>query len=227
MPYMGTKAHGMVVSCAALFVVAVLFLFPHPGHAQIAGTGNIQGTVTDSTGAVVPKASVTLTDESTHVARKTASDNAGVYVFPGVPISTYDLSVAAPGFKTYEQKRIVLEVGSSIAINATLSVGTAEMKVEVQSEGLSLQTEDPTFKQTIDQQAVTEMPLNGRQMTVSDHPLRRFERGARGRLYRQQILLPDHLGFDCRRRWQHHAVAPRWRRQPGLHGQRQPALSVP
>ena len=165
MPYMGTKAHGMVVSCAALFVVAVLFLFPHPGHAQIAGTGNIQGTVTDSTGAVVPKASVTLTDESTHVARKTASDNAGVYVFPGVPISTYDLSVSAPGFKTYEQKRIVLEVGSSIAINATMSVGTAEMKVEVQSEGLSLQTEDPTFKQTIDQQAVTEMPLNGRQMT--------------------------------------------------------------
>src|SRR6202034_4633373 len=84
---------------------------------------------------------------------------------PGVPISTYDVSVTAPGFKTYEQKGVVLEVGSSIAINASLSVGTAEMKVEVQSEGLQLQTEDATFKQTIDQEAVTEMPLNGRQMT--------------------------------------------------------------
>ncbi len=165
MPYMGAKAHGVVVRCAALFGFAVFILFPFACISQIAGTGNIQGTVTDSTGAFVAKATVTLTDESTHVARTTTTDNAGVYVFPGVPISTYNLGVTAPGFKTYEEKRIVLEVGSSIAINASLSVGTAEMKVEVQSEGLQLQTEDATFKQTIDQQAVTEMPLNGRQMT--------------------------------------------------------------
>jgi hypothetical protein len=162
---MGAKAHGVVVRCAALFGFAVFILFPFACISQIAGTGNIQGTVTDSTGAFVAKATVTLTDESTHVARTTTTDNAGVYVFPGVPISTYNLGVTAPGFKTYEEKRIVLEVGSSIAINASLSVGTAEMKVEVQSEGLQLQTEDATFKQTIDQQAVTEMPLNGRQMT--------------------------------------------------------------
>src|SRR6202034_4083770 len=150
---------------AILFGCAALLLIPTPSGSQIAGTGNIQGTVTDSTGAVVPKASVTLTDESTHVIRKSTSDNAGVYVFPGVPIGRYDIGVLAPGFKTYEQKGIVLEVGSSIAINTSLAVGTAEMKVEVQSEGLSLQTEDASFKQTIDQEAVTEMPLNGRQMT--------------------------------------------------------------
>src|SRR6202034_4085615 len=150
---------------AILFGCAALLLIPTPSGSQIAGTGNIQGTVTDTPGAVVPKASVTLTDEATRVARKTTSDNAGVYVLPGVPISTYDVSVTAPGFKTYEQKGVVLEVGSSFAINASLSVGTAEMKVEVQSEGLQLQTEDATFKQTIDQEAVTEMPLNGRQMT--------------------------------------------------------------
>jgi len=166
MPYMRIRAHGMVTCLAALLGCAALVSSPLKTSAQIAGTGNIQGTVTDSTGAVVPKASVILTDESTGVARKTTSDSAGVYAFPGVPISTYDLSVTAPGFRTYEQKRIVLEVGSSIAINPALSVGTAEMKVEVQSEALSLQTEDPTFKQTIDQQAVTEMPLNGRQMTA-------------------------------------------------------------
>ncbi len=117
-------------------------------------------------GAVVAKASVTLTDRSTHVVRTSLSDNAGVYVFPGVPIGTYDLAVSAPGFKTYVTNGIVLEVGSSIAINAALSVGTAETRVEVQAEGLSLQTEDPSFKQTIDQEAVTEMPLNGRQMTA-------------------------------------------------------------
>jgi hypothetical protein len=165
MPYMCIRAHGMVTGLVALLGCAALLLSPPEASAQIAGTGNIQGTVTDSTGAVVPRASVILTDESTLVARRTTSDSAGVYVLPGVPISTYDLSVTAPGFKTYEQKGIVLEVGSSIAINAALAVGTAEMKVEVQSEGLSLQTEDASFKQTIDQEAVTEMPLNGRQMT--------------------------------------------------------------
>jgi Carboxypeptidase regulatory-like domain len=166
MPYMRIRAHGMVTCFAALLGCAAFLVSPPKGSAQIAGTGNIQGTVTDSTGAVVPKASVILTNEATRVSRQTDSDSAGVYVFPGVPISTYDLSVTAPGFRTYEQKGIVLEVGSSIAVNAALAVGTAEMKVEVQSEGLSLQTEDATFKQTIDQEAVTEMPLNGRQMTA-------------------------------------------------------------
>ncbi len=166
MPYMRIKAHGMVARGLAVFGLAAALALPPASSGQIAGTGNIQGTVTDSTGAVVPKASVVLTDESTHVERRSTSDNAGFYVFPGMPISTYDISVSAPGFSTYEQKRIVLEVGSSIAINAALNVGSAEMKVEVQSEGLALQTEDATFKQTIDQEAVTEMPLNGRQMTA-------------------------------------------------------------
>ena len=138
MPYMGAKAHGVVVRCAALFGFAVFVLFPFTCMSQIAGTGNIQGTVTDSTGAFVAKATVTLNDESTHVARTTTTDNAGVYVFPGVPIGTYDLGVTAPGFKTYEQKGIVLEVGSSIAINPALSVGAAEQKVEVQAEGLAV-----------------------------------------------------------------------------------------
>ena len=162
---MRMRAQGKVALCAAVFCCAAMFLAGGRAAAQIAGTGNIQGTVTDSTGAVVPQASVTLTSEATHVSHKTTSDNAGVYLFPGVPVGRYNLSVTATGFKTYQQVGIVLEVGSSIAVNASLQVGTAEMKVEVQAEGLSLQTEDPTFKQTIDQQAVSEMPLNGRQMT--------------------------------------------------------------
>ncbi len=162
---MCSRAHRAVVRRVILMGFAAVVLFATEANAQIAGTGNIQGTITDSTGAVVPQASVVLTDESTQVLRKTTSDNAGVYLFPGVPISTYDIAVTAPGFSTYVQSKIVLEVGSSIAINASLAVGNTSTKVEVQSQGLSLQTEDPTFKQTVDQQAVTEMPLNGRQMT--------------------------------------------------------------
>ncbi len=146
--------------------VTAFMLVPAGVLAQIAGTANIQGTVTDPSGAVVANAKVQLTGEATNVKRDTQSDGSGVYLFPGVPIGTYDLTVSATGFKTYEQKGIVLEVGSSIAINPALAVGTASQSVEVQSEGLALQTEDPTFKQTIDSSEVTEMPLNGRQMTA-------------------------------------------------------------
>ncbi len=151
---------GVVVFCCA----ASMF-FATPAYSQIAGTGNIQGTVSDSTGAVIPDSSVTLTDEATHVTRTTKSNGAGDFVFPNVPIGTYDLAAAAPGFRSYLQRSIVLEVGSSIAVNPQLAVGKAEVQIEVQSEALALQTEDVSFKQTIDEKAVTEMPLNGRQMT--------------------------------------------------------------
>ncbi len=166
MRFLRLKVKGAVARCAILLGCAAVLVFANRANSQIAGTGNIQGTVADVTGAVVPKAAVSLTNMSTRVIRKTTSDNAGVYVFPGIPIGTYELGVVATGFRTYVQTGIVLEVGSSIAVNASLQVGTAQMKVEVQSEGLSLQTEDASFKQTIDQEAVTEMPLNGRQMTA-------------------------------------------------------------
>ena len=165
MLYTRFKVKRIAVSWATAFCLSAIMFFSIRGGAQIAGSGNIQGTVTDTTGAVIPGASITLTNESTKVQRTTVSSNAGIYVFPGVPVGTYDVSVSDPGFKTYVQTHIVLEVGSSIAVNASLAVGSADIKVEVQAEGLSLQTEDPTFKQTIDQDTVTEMPLNGRQMT--------------------------------------------------------------
>ncbi len=160
----GRKFSAVIAACFA--VLTALVLAPSLLHAQIAGTANIQGTVTDSTGAVVSDANITLTDEATQVKRTSKSDNSGVYLFPGVPVGTYDVTVTATGFKTYQQKGIVLEVGSSISVNPSLSVGTQSQTVEVQAEALALQTEDATFKQTIDHSAVTEMPLNGRQMTT-------------------------------------------------------------
>ena len=153
-------------ACArSIFTIALAFalLSATQTPCQIAGTGNIQGTVSDTTGAVIPNASVVLTNEATHVSRNSSTDTAAI--FSGVPVGKYDVTATAPGFKTYSQVGIVLEVGSSIAINPSLAVGSAATKVEVQAEGLQLQTEDPTFKQTIDQNELTSMPLVSRQMT--------------------------------------------------------------
>ena len=154
-----------MVGCRFAALWVVLLLVAAAGKAQITGTGNIQGTVQDPSGAVVPGATATITDAATGVKHTAKTDSAGLYVFPGLITGNYSLQVEAVGFQTYEQSNIVLEVGSSIAINVALKVGEATTKIEVRSEGLALQTEDPTFKQTIDQNEMSAMPLNGRHMT--------------------------------------------------------------
>ncbi len=104
--------------------------------AQLAGTGSIQGTVTDSTGAVIPGASVTITNDATQVTQNSVSNSQGLYTFPNIHIGTYTLRVTSNGFQRYRQTGIVLEVGRSIAINPILTVGTYNQQIEVQANGL-------------------------------------------------------------------------------------------
>ncbi len=159
-------AQRITVQGAFLLFAAVMFLFfPAMASAQIAGAGNIQGLVTDATGAAIPNAAVTITNEATHVKHTTKTSSAGLYLFPGISQGTYDLSVKAKGFKTFVRTHMVLDVGMSIAANATLAVGATTQQVTVHSEGLALQTQSPTLKQVIGQHAMTQMPLNGRHMT--------------------------------------------------------------
>ncbi len=167
MQYTFFKPMGIVSRWLAISFCVAVFLFAAKINSQIAGAGNIQGTVTDALGAIVPNASVTVTETSTQVVHATKSDKAGAYAFPGLPVGTYNLSVASPGFKSYQQSGIVLEVGSSISVNAALAVGGSSEVVEVHAEGLALQTEDASFKQTVDQQDILDMPLNSasRQIT--------------------------------------------------------------
>jgi hypothetical protein len=149
------------VAATLLFAAVVL----PAGNAQTAGTGSIQGTVADQTGAVLQNATVTIINTATAVQHKTTSGADGLYNFPNVPIGIYTLDVSASGFEHYSQAGIDLEVGSSIAINVNMTVGTTDQKVVAHANGIALQTEDPSFKQTIDQKTLTELPLNGRQVT--------------------------------------------------------------
>ena len=138
-----------------------------PGlRAQVAGTASIQGTISDPTGAVIPNAAVTIVEKSTGVKRTTKSDSSGIYVFPNIAVGTYNVTVASKGFETYVKTDNVLEVGSSISINVTMTVGAETATVEVHANSLALQTEDVAYKQTIDSAQMLEMPLNGRNMTA-------------------------------------------------------------
>jgi hypothetical protein len=156
---------GRFATARRFFIVTMLVVLGCTLRAQVAGSGTIQGTVTDATGAVVSNAKVTLTNTDSGVAHVTQTDNAGVFLFPNIEIATYKLRVSTTGFETYEQTNIVLEVGSNIAINPSLKAGASNQTVEVHAEALALQTEDTSFKQTVDQKDMVEMPLNGRQMT--------------------------------------------------------------
>ena len=150
---------------SAWIFLTVTLLLVGTGNSQTAGTGNIQGTISDPTGAVVQNSSVAIIDSATGVQHKTTAGADGLYSFPNIPIGIYNLDVSAPGFEHYTQARIVLEVGSSISVNVNLTVGATDQRVEVLANGIALQTEDPSFKQTIDQKTLTELPLNGRQVT--------------------------------------------------------------
>ena len=81
-----------------------------------------------------------------------------------MPVGAYALKVESAGFEGYTQ-RGTLEVGNNIQINATLTVGSSSEHVEVTATGAALETETSSFKQVIDQQRITELPLNGRQAT--------------------------------------------------------------
>jgi len=149
----------------AALLLFVLSLSSVTALAQVAGTGTIQGTVTDPAGASIPNAKITLTAEETKVSSTIQTDNQGAYNFPNITPGGYTVTVTAPGFQTFVSKGNVLEVGSNIAINPKMTIGQETQTVTVESEGLALQTEDVQFKQTVDQTTVSEMPLNGRKMT--------------------------------------------------------------
>ena len=94
--------HQKRVPCwVIVFSLMAVFLPGTHANAQIAGAGNIQGTVSDSSGAVVSNATITATETSTQVKHTSKTDKSGVYVFPGLPIGTYNLGVTAAGFETY------------------------------------------------------------------------------------------------------------------------------
>lgn len=160
------KSHGLFVRrlCSFLVFTALLLSTSFFAHAQTAGTASIQGTVTDPTGAAIANAQVTFTNTATHASRSTATDGAGIYSLPNIPVGAYSLTVAAQGFQGYTRTG-VLEVGNNVQINPALTIGSSSEHVEVQATGAALDTETSTFKQVIDQKRITELPLNGRQAT--------------------------------------------------------------
>ena len=126
------------------------------------GLGRISGTVADPTGAVIPDATVTATQNGTGTTTQVKSNGSGDFVFPSLPPATYDLSVTSTGFSGYVQKGILLQADASVSQNVTLKTGSSSETVTVTSDALQVDTSSGTLSQVINSASVNELPLNGR-----------------------------------------------------------------
>ncbi|MEO7650785.1 MAG: carboxypeptidase-like regulatory domain-containing protein, partial [Bryobacteraceae bacterium] len=125
-------------------------------------TGTISGTVHDATGAIVPGVAVTATNIGTNQSRAAASDSAGQYVLPLLPLGEYHVRVEKEGFAPFVQKGITLQANSQVSVTATLQVRASAEQVTVSSSASLVQTTSATLVQVVDSQRVADLPLNGR-----------------------------------------------------------------
>ncbi len=134
-------------------------------RGQAVGGGQIQGSVTDSSGAVVAGAQVEATQTESGFKRQTTSGADGGYSLPNLPVGPYQLHVTREGFNAYVQSGIVIQVGNNLRVDVALTVGGVAQTVQVDAEASMVQTEDQSVSQVIDQQRMVDIPLNGRQAT--------------------------------------------------------------
>ncbi len=119
-----------------------------PVWSQSTSSGTVAGSVTDPSNAVVPGATVALTDSSTNIARTTTTNKEGHYIFVDVTPGVYRISVTKSGFATSKTEKQEVKVGESLTLNLSLQVGGANVVVEVSATGTELETMNATVTQS-------------------------------------------------------------------------------
>src|ERR1041385_5976679 len=125
-------------------------------------TAQISGTVKDQSGAVLPGVEVTATQTETAISRMTVTNETGSYVLPNLPLGPYQLEAALPGFRTFVQRGIVLQVNASPLVNPVLEVGQVSEQVEVQANAALVETRSVGVGQVVENARILDLPLNGR-----------------------------------------------------------------
>ncbi|HSE48984.1 MAG TPA: carboxypeptidase-like regulatory domain-containing protein, partial [Terriglobales bacterium] len=145
----------------AAFVLICLLLAAIMAAAQ-SFRGDINGVVTDSTGASVSGAEVTATQEGTGLERKVQTDDDGNYTLPELPLGDYTVTITKQGFKTQTTKGVKVAVGLAPRVNAQLSPGEVKEAIEVTAEAPLVETTSNVMGGTISEQQMKELPINGR-----------------------------------------------------------------
>ncbi|HEV2324675.1 MAG TPA: TonB-dependent receptor [Terracidiphilus sp.] len=145
--------------CVACLAVAFAAIFCTTASAQLAGKGAITGTVTDTTGAVIPGAQVTATNIANNIATTATTSETGSYTFSVLDPGIYTVTVTASGFKKLVQQNIHVNALESQTYNPVLAVGAADVQVTVSAEPPQLETSNATLGATMEQQTYAELPI--------------------------------------------------------------------
>jgi len=141
-------------------LLAALFVFTSIAFSQ--STGTIQGTVTDTSGAAVPNAPITVNNQRTGEQRATATDSRGIYLVPSLSVGAYRVSVKAPGMAPMTANAVEVSVGSTVQQDFSLKVAATSETVEVSAAPPLIDTNSVSAGAVVNQTTVQEIPLNGR-----------------------------------------------------------------
>src|SRR4249919_2326767 len=144
-----------------LIILGTIFLGSAVMCANVWGqaTAQISGSVRDQSGAVLPGVEVMATQTDTGIIRSTVTNETGSYVLPNLALGPYRLEAALPGFRTYAQSGIVLQVNSNPVINVVMDVGQVTETVDVQANAAQVETRSVGVGQVIENTRIVELPL--------------------------------------------------------------------
>ena len=148
-----------MASVLSLFTLLVLLVLPASLKAQSGGQGAITGTVSDSTGAAIPDATVTATNLATNVATIRTTSGAGAYSIAPLPPGIYSVQVAAKGFKTLRQDNLSVDALNALGFNPVLSIGEATETVEVTAAPPVLDTTNATLGVVMENETYAALPV--------------------------------------------------------------------
>jgi hypothetical protein len=149
-----------------LTILLTVFLLPHPlARGQATFTAQLRGTVQDASGAVVPRAKVTIANEATGVAEGTETDALGRYIFNNLTPASYQVKVEAESFKTTVQSNLILRVGQQTDLDFKLELGEITSTLEVTGSAVLLNSASAALGQEVTNRYVTEVPLFDRDIS--------------------------------------------------------------
>ena len=145
----------------ALLVAAALFCMVAPGFAQSTNSAELRGTVTDSTGSVIPGTKVTILNTETGVTTDLTTNDAGLYDAVSIRPGKYRVTFAKEGFNRLVRENITLDVGVSPSVDAQLTVGTSQQEIQVTAEASLLKTETGEQSSTLRTEVMAQLPNIG------------------------------------------------------------------
>ncbi len=146
-----------ILGHVSLFVLLVV-----TAHAQLATTTSLVGTVSDSSGKVIAGAKVTAVEARTGDTYNTTTNEQGYYSIDFVRVGVYNVTVEQPGFQKVTSKNIPVDINQTVRTDVTLPVGAVSQSVTVEATVTAIKTDDATVSEILGTRAVSELPLNGR-----------------------------------------------------------------